>query len=186
MASGSSNSSPRLEILAGIIRRQESLTAYYTDIIVRRQEDIQYAAEYRDKLLGWLNDLVRKRGSKHFGNIQFRGAGSYFKGTQVEDVDEFDILVECWHRYRDRTPNKYTEAAQLVSSADGSRLSSTVVQNELKRLLEELQAKYSSIRDVRRTGSSVKMTLFPRGDATARPIDFDFIVAMPCEMDDGI
>ena len=37
MASGNSNSSPRLEILAGIIRRQESLTAYYTDFIVRRR-----------------------------------------------------------------------------------------------------------------------------------------------------
>src|SRR3989338_5136480 len=169
---------PPISLLAALIEDCESLNDYYDEFIVRRLEEIQFASRHRERFLDLLNGLVQETHNAHFQDIRFQFAGSYLKGTQVAMVNEYDILVECSYRYQGWHPTSSTRPTELFHPVTGERLSSTVLQNELKRLLFQLQDRgYCFINDITRRGASVKMKL---QTDSVRSIDFDFIIAIPC------
>lgn len=70
------------------------LTAFFAEHLSLSAKDIQKSVRSREWLLTRLKNVISEDdGPKLFSEEPFLYFGSYFKGTKVADVDEFDVLV---------------------------------------------------------------------------------------------
>ena len=95
----------------------KAIQKYVNEVICLTQKDISGAAKSREWLLNRISSVVANRLNEPilYAARPFLYFGSYIKGTKVEDVDEFDVLVVI-----DSKSGIFSVGENTVGSGQGS------------------------------------------------------------------
>jgi hypothetical protein len=93
-----------------------AIQSYIDNEIRLTAKDIQQCAKSRDWLLTRIKNTINGRIDEPvlYDSEPFIRFGSYFKGTKVADVDEYDILVVV-----DSYSGQYTSSGQIIGKGQG-------------------------------------------------------------------
>jgi len=140
--------------------------------IALSQKDISESAKSREWLLAKIKSKVEEKANEPslYKATPFINFGSYFKGTKVSDVDEYDVLVvidsntgqftqsgvKTGEGLGDASPNhKYDEK---YKKADGSGVSPSKMLNWLRSIVEEVVESFGGSAP-ERSGQAVTATI---------------------------
>jgi len=92
------------------------LKTFFEDHLALSAKDIQECAKSREWLLKRISNVIASTdGPQLFASEPFVNFGSYFKGTKVADVDEYDVLVVI-----DSCTGQFTESGVVTGTGKGS------------------------------------------------------------------
>lgn len=157
---------------------KNAINHYLNNHITLSQRDISAAAKSREWFLKRIENVINNRinepklYSENGGS--FVNFGSYFKGTKVSDVDEYDILVVI-----DSNNGVYTSAGEKIGfgqgsvspnpkylkryfKEDGSGVSPSILLNWLKGIVEEVVFSYGGEAPIR-DGQAITATIKSMG-----------------------
>jgi hypothetical protein len=153
---------------------------YIENVIRLSQADISASAKSREWFLDRVFSVIRNRAEDGvIGPVLYApkkvGFGSYFKGTKVQVVDEYDILLVV-----DANGGVYKENGSIIAHGegtadpnplfngnynkdDGSGVSPAKLLNWLKSVVEEVVDSLGAI--LTRVSDGMRFYAIPRGDA---------------------
>ncbi len=175
---------------------RKAISHYLNNHICLSQKDISESAKSREWFLTRVENVINARSgepklySGEHGN-KFLYFGSYFKGTKVADVDEFDVLVLI-----DSSSGIYTKSGlqigtgqgvvspnpkyyQKYKKEDNSGVSPAKMLNWLKGVVDEVMEAYDGETPIR-DGQAVTATI------KSQNLKIDLVPAGVFVKDDGI
>ena len=151
----------------------KAIQKYIDEVIRLDQKDISAAVASREWLLSLIRNTVNSRVNQPelYSVEEFVYFGSYIKGTKVEDVDEFDVLVvidsnsgvfsvggePVGNGLGSASPNhKYDDK---YKKSDGSGVSPRKILNWLQKIVDEAVEEYGGTAPEKDGGQAVVATI---------------------------
>lgn len=161
------------------------LQKYIDENIALSQPDIAASAKSREWFVDRIKNAIEKRKDEPvlYGTEPVINFGSYFKGTQVSDVDEYDILLVIdsntgifWDGSGATVGNGKGEASpnhkydRVYYKSDGTGVSPSKILNWLKGVIEEVVDSFDGSAPIR-NGQAVTARI------ESKDINIDFVPA---------
>ncbi|AJH62225.1 hypothetical protein bcere0016_43170 [Bacillus cereus 95/8201] len=169
----------------------KSINQFITEEIKLVQDDISSAVSSRKWFLNKIETAIQNRENEPvLYTPKIFNFGSYFKGTKVTNVDEFDVLVVI-----DSSPGIFKEGETVIGTgvgsanpnpiynekykkSDGSGVSPSKLLNWLKGITEEVVKGFNG-QAPERDGQAITATI------KSKNLKIDLVPALKFEKDDG-